>query len=435
MIAYPFQPTRAGKKVKFYSAKIQLDGWPKIRVFALRTTDRGIAKEKIRKMVLEFEREEMGLLPPRLEREAAKTPVSGLLDAFLADLQGQNRSRNTVRRYRRVLRAAFKLAGWSYLRDITPANFTRFRSTCGRSANWTNGLLGVLLTWLNWLVRSGSLPANPLAGVVPARVVKKEYRRALSPEEFQRLVSAAPVERAAMYLFLGYTGIRRDEANKLRWGNFEGIDGETPAVVLPAEITKNRKQDTILLRPEALLALEQLRPEMAMPYEWALRGKVPSPRKLREDLAAAGIPFLDDRGRRMDIHALRKTYITLGAAVVSSPQVLKQMARHSDLRTTLDHYTDGQKLPMKEALAALPSISLSHEKRAQKRTHAGVISAFNSAFSVTLCHFLAEYRDSVSVALASANGDYFASCHDLKMVGVARFEIFGPILLGAYKQQ
>lgn len=421
MIAFVFQPSRGGKRSKFYSAKLQLDGWPRVRIFALRTSDKGVAEEKLRKLRLDYEREALGILPPRAEREASRKPLPELVAAFLADLEGQGRARSTRRRYKRVLGAVLRLSGWKRLADISPASFASFRATCGRSPKWSNDALGVLSTWLNWLVRSEAMPRNTLADVTPARVIKAEHRRALSSDELQRLVSSAPRNRAAMYLILGYTGLRRDEVNHLIWGDFEGLDGPDPFIRLRPEITKNRKRDKIHLRPEVVQAVLSLRPDLAMPYEWAFKQKVPSPKKLREDLAAAGVPYMDDRGRRVDIHALRKTFITLGASVMS-PQVLKTVARHADLRTTLDHYTDTDHLPIKAGMAALPAISLSGT-HAQKHAQTPVISTCISVRAVAACHFLADFAESVSLSSTPTTGAPFTYCLDHKVVGVERFEL------------
>ncbi len=421
MISFVFKPVRDGVPVKFYSGKIRLDGWPRVRVFSLKTTDKRIADEKLRKLVLDFEKEALGILPPRAEREASRKPLSELVDAFLADLKGQGRARNTCRRYKRVLGAVLRLSGWLRLADITPASFAAFRASCGRSSKWVNDALGVLSTWLNWLVRAESMPRNPLEGATRARVTKAEHRRALSPDELQRLAAVSPPRRASVYLFFAYTGLRRAEANRLKWEHFRNLDGEGPVMELPADLTKNRKVAAIPLHPEAVRALLLLRPDLCQPFEWVFLGKVPTPAKLRDDLTAAGIPFQDERGRRLDVHALRKTFVTLLGAAGVSPQAHKTLARHSDMRLTMDVYTDAERLPLVAAIAALPSVTPAG--RAQNRAHGPVISTRFSVHSVASCHFLADFIESVSVSLTPTTGAFFTYCLDHKMVGVERFEL------------
>jgi hypothetical protein len=57
-------------------------------------------------------------------------------------------------------------------------------------------------------------------------------------------------------------------------------------------------------------------------------------------LRKAGIPFLDERGRRMDYHALRTTFITRLSTMKVHPRLAMELARHSDMRLTMKTYTD-----------------------------------------------------------------------------------------------
>jgi integrase len=58
----------------------------------------------------------------------------------------------------------------------------------------------------------------------------------------------------------------------------------------------------------------------------------------------AGIPFLDERGCRIDYHALRTTFITRLSTMKVHPRVAMELARHSDMRLTMKAYTDGHDL-------------------------------------------------------------------------------------------
>jgi integrase len=66
---------------------------------------------------------------------------------------------------------------------------------------------------------------------------------------------------------------------------------------------------------------------------------------MRTDLAAAGIPFEDERGFRADFHALRHTFASLLAQAGVSELMRVKLARHSDWRQT-DRYTDPSSLPL-----------------------------------------------------------------------------------------
>jgi len=79
-------------------------------------------------------------------------------------------------------------------------------------------------------------------------------------------------------------------------------------------------------------------------------------RILDRDLAAAGIPKRDDRGRTVDVHALRHTFATHLVAAGVAPRVAQAALRHSSLELTMQHYTDPRLLDVAGALAALPAL-------------------------------------------------------------------------------
>ena len=56
----------------------------------------------------------------------------------------------------------------------------------------------------------------------------------------------------------------------------------------------------------------------------------------------------------MDFHALRLTFGTNLVLSGAHPRVVQELMRHSDIRLTMKLYTDASKLPMREAVAALP---------------------------------------------------------------------------------
>jgi integrase len=63
-------------------------------------------------------------------------------------------------------------------------------------------------------------------------------------------------------------------------------------------------------------------------------------RLLKRDLKWAGIPYRDQHGRTVDVHALRHTTATyLGRAKVA-PNAVQTFMRHDDLKLTMQTYTD-----------------------------------------------------------------------------------------------
>jgi len=77
---------------------------------------------------------------------------------------------------------------------------------------------------------------------------------------------------------------------------------------------------------------------------------------LNRDLKAAGIAKRDDRGRTLDVHALRHTFGTLLSVSGVAPRVAQAAMRHSKLDLTMTVYTDDRMLDVAKAVAALPAI-------------------------------------------------------------------------------
>lgn len=186
---------------------------------------------------------------------------------------------------------------------------------------------------------------------------KPQYRRALSLDEIKRLLGVAPPFRAVVYLTAIYTGLRRNELNQLKWGDLH-LDGLQPYVLAPATITKNRKEAKLPLRPEVVAALNSIRPETAAPFQWVFHHEVPRVRTLQKDLAAAGVKFIDESGRRMDFHSLRMTFGTLLAVNHVHLTDAIHLMRHSDPKLTMKIYTDASQLALNESVAMLPQMNL-----------------------------------------------------------------------------
>lgn len=213
--------------------------------------------------------------------------------------------------------------------------------------------------FLNWLKKQRIIRENPLHGVerVDTRLTT-QFRRALTPDEAQKLLAAAPPTRAVVYLVLLETGLRRSELNQLVWGDFD-FDAPTPCVRVRASITKTKKEATIPLRAEVIRAIRSIASENVTPFEFIFSGMLPRIPTMKKDLAKAGIPFLDAAGRRIDLHALRETFCTNLSATGVYPRVAMELMRHRDIRQTMKTYTDAAQLPLAAAVAGLPSFTLS----------------------------------------------------------------------------
>jgi hypothetical protein len=91
-------------------------------------------------------------------------------------------------------------------------------------------------------------------------------------------------------------------------------------------------------------------------------------RILNRDLTASGIPKIDERGYSVDVHALRHSFGTLLSTSGVAPRVAQAAMRHSDLRLTMNVYTDPKLLDIHGALNSLPSLDSAIELNQEKAT-------------------------------------------------------------------
>jgi hypothetical protein len=103
---------------------------------------------------------------------------------------------------------------------------------------------------------------------------------------------------------------------------------------------------------------------------------------LDRDLAAAGIAKVDDRGRTIDFHALRHTFGTLLSKGGVSPRTAQQAMRHSDIRLTMNTYTDPRLLDIAGAVDALPQLSITSTMAPNEATPLKATGTETGRFSV-----------------------------------------------------
>ena len=76
-------------------------------------------------------------------------------------------------------------------------------------------------------------------------------------------------------------------------------------------------------------------------------------RTFRQDLLRAKIEPLDALGKKLDFHALRKTFATRLAQRGVAQRLTQELMRHQDANLTALNYTDANLLPTFDAVASL----------------------------------------------------------------------------------
>jgi len=206
-------------------------------------------------------------------------------------------------------------------------------------------------------------------------------RSRVRPDVAARLDRAGR-ERALVYAVLVTTGLRKGELASLTVADVL-FDVDQPVIVLPGTDAKNGRRSTLPIRADVaaeLLAWITERAEAVCGQRVGIAGRALPPadvpllnvptgldKIIARDLAAAGIPKLDDRGRCVDVHALRHTFGTHIVAAGIAPRIAQAAMRHSSLNLTMGLYTDPRLLDVAGALAALPSLTTSLSDREPAR--------------------------------------------------------------------
>ncbi len=256
---------------------------------------------------------------------------------------------------------------------------------------------------------------------------KGEVAGELQPETRARL-EVLGRERTLMYKTMILTGLRKGELASITIGQCH-LDGPLPFIELRAADEKNRegsslplrtdlaeeirswiadkvqslqdaasKAPTIAFDPEAVSGTRRngtasQRTQRHAGQLWAAEPLFNVPKALVKildrDLEAARIPKVDERGRTVDVHALRHTFGTLLSKGGVAPRTAQAAMRHSRIDLTMNVYTDPKLLDIEGALDALPSLSLDGDPEELRATGtAPVDEARNVAPDVapTLAH-------------------------------------------------
>jgi integrase len=360
MIAYIYRPKRQrnGKQVfnRIWRARLKLNGDAKARDISLNCADKQTAEQKLRDSIRDYERTAVGLLAPAAQRETFENPMERLVDGYVADLKALGRSTDHVRHVDTRLRRLMRECKWQNLREATADSFLRWRTEQKKSPKTINEYQAALSALFSWLRKQNRVAANPfeLVTKVDARGKESFHRRALNDEEARRLLAG---HRKLLYLLALHTGLRRGEINALRWGDLH-LDAANPFYVVPVAKSKSRKEQPRPLHPELVVELQTIKAAGRLtPETMVFPERVPAMKVIRTDFKAARIPLIDERGYRVDFHALRMTYITRLQRAGVSPREAMELARHSDMRLTMKTYTDAAQLPLAATVRGLPSFN------------------------------------------------------------------------------
>jgi integrase len=359
MTEYVFKPSRKknGKTLasRLYSGRYRLPGQAKVITVALHVSDQQAAKEKLREIVRDLEREEMGIGVPKRIRDAASRAIGEHIKAYCADLRARKCDVEYVDTTERRLMKLATECNWRRLTDVSAESFQKWRGNQTLAAKTLNDYLAAMSAFFSWLERTEVVERNPLkrVGKVEGRGNERRKRRAFTPEELQAVITIAGRYRLA-FLTAYYSALRRNELTQLEWADIQET-GDSTFIVTRASTTKNRKAQRLYIPRWFADELMKSKPKDASGNTRVFpSGAIPSMWMFKRLLTRAGVVYKDDQGRQADFHALRRSVNTHMANAGVDPQTRKEIMRHSALSLTLDVYTDKGMLPLAEAVEKLP---------------------------------------------------------------------------------
>jgi integrase len=361
--------------------------------------DEQAARQMLAGWEREVERVRAGTLDPG-ELDTARRAAAPVAEHLAAHEQALVAGDTSAGYRANVRRAVTRLAaecGFVSLADLARGPVERWlaaRVGDGMSARTRNYYRESLIAFANWCVAGGRLRDHDFDRLPKAdkKADPRRQRRALTEGELSRLlavVAARPLaeartirrgrrkgeqvaklsdglverlnrvgrERALIVKTLVLTGLRANELRTLAVGQLDLTPGGE-CLHLDAADEKSREGNTVALRGDLAADLRAWLGHTSCTEPTAPLFVVPAGflRILDRDLKAAGIPKRDDRGRTVDVHALRTTFGTLLSKAGVSPRTAQQAMRHSDIKLTMGVYTDPRLLDTRGAVEKLPTL-------------------------------------------------------------------------------
>jgi integrase len=364
------------KAKKWYGASIP--GYPPRKRVPL-ASNKTVAQTMLANLVRKGERGQAGMDDPAAEAQRVK--LEQHLKDFRVSLEVKGTSPEQVNQVLQRVEDTFAACSFVYPTDLDGSKVEKYledrrclpRKEGGLSIQTSNFYLGAVKQFVRWMLRKKKIAENPFLDVAPMnpKLDRRHDRRYLKTEELAKLLDLTRKsecdfrglngeDRYWLYHTVLSTGFRRNEVRALTPAQFE-LDASPPGVVLPTKRAKN-KQGTVQVLPAGVAAglREYLKGKPLDRPVWPGTWHEKPAKMLRQDLAAAGIPYVvpgPDGPLYADFHALRHTYITMLEDTGVSPKAAQELARHSDVRLTLGRYTHAKRQAMAEAVdrLALPA--------------------------------------------------------------------------------
>ncbi len=309
-------------------------------------------------------------------KEHRKRPLRKHLEDFLSSLQAKGNTPEycnlTHYRAERICNGC-KFLYWA---DISASDVQLYiadlRDSREISQKTSNYYLQAVKQFCNWMLKDKRAGGeSPLKHLDAIKVTDEVNRKALTSHELMELLEATEAaperfgmtgyERALLYRFAAYTGLRANEIRNLTASSF---DFDNFTVKVKAAYSKRRREDIISLRKDTTEAMrELLKNKTPNAKAFDLPSKYRMADMVRADLEDAGIDWQDNGDGVIDFHSLRHSTASLLAASGVNPKTAQAIMRHSDINLTMSRYTHIFRGAESEAVESMPDFSSQGRQR------------------------------------------------------------------------
>jgi integrase len=352
MLPFKEKNYRTGKEFDRYRGTVRLGPRDYIKVVLF--TDFELSKRELRRRQRESDEEAHDPTGVR-RRKYQCLPIKEHLAEYMGYLRRTAKNTDHPGIAEGMLCRLIGLANWHRLADITQSSMEaalKKLSEKGDTVTYQNDYIKKAKAFVHWCMPE-RLAVDPLAKLKRAnttRALKRRARRPGTPDELQALFQDLPESMQLAVAFMLLTGFRRGEAESLCWDDLR-LHAPIPFIQLRSEWTKNENADALPLHRVLVDRLKQLTP--GMPATRVFRSILEC-ETFEKYLGRAGVAFVNERGLRLDVHALRHTFSSWLDEVGCPWTWKKALTRHAQGEVA-DRYSHSRLAMLNEFVQRLPS--------------------------------------------------------------------------------
>jgi len=332
------------------------------------STDKTVSQQMLSKLERKSEKEKAGLWDP-FEEQGKRLILDHLHDWQKALSASGTTEKHQKLLFARASKVIDNLAAL-HLKDLSASAVMESIANLSTKHDWSPQtkahVLQATKQFGRWLLKDRRWSENRIQFLsLPISAIRsglRHDRRPFTQEEISYLITSVKASqekrglsgqaRSVLYSLAASTGLRLSELASLMTSNFKG-----DWIALDAAKTKNRHKALVpipnqlegILRP----FLTTCQPGRFLFGNQLVKDKTIGSKLLKSDMAEARKTWVEsggdsaadfllwenDQNQFADFHSLRSTFITELARAGASPKELQTLARHSDPRVTLKHYT------------------------------------------------------------------------------------------------